>query len=257
MWANHNANCTWDKRLSGDSEIGRTVIWNGAVNREILNTIEDRVIERYFTKENYYKINDCPVFMFYDIGNLIKGLGGAANTADAIQEFRRKVKAAGFPDLHLQMALWGEDLLNVSGFDDSSITPAGIIRSIGVDSLTHYQFCHFADVSKDYISVLEDVKKEWSRINHTYSMPFFSHVSIGWDNNPRFLSEVGPVMKDCTPENFKKGLYLAKEYADQHPEQPPLITINSWNEWTENSYLEPDDVCEYGFLDAVKEVFGE
>ena len=88
-------------------------------------------------------------------------------------------------------------------------------------------------------------------------MPFFSHISIGWDNNPRFLSEVVPVMKDCTPENFKKGLYLAKEYADQHPEQPPLITINSWNEWTENSYLEPDNVYEYGFLDAVKEVFGE
>lgn len=33
------------------------------------------------------------------------------------------------------------------------------------------------------------------------------------------------------------------------------MTINSWNEWTEGSYLEPDNVNGTGFLDAVKEVF--
>ena len=35
----------------------------------------------------------------------------------------------------------------------------------------------------------------------------------------------------------------------------PLITINSWNEWTEMSYLEPDDVYGYGYLEAVRDVF--
>ena len=32
-------------------------------------------------------------------------------------------------------------------------------------------------------------------------------------------------------------------------------TINSWTEWTEMSYLEPDDVYGYGYLEAIKEVF--
>ena len=36
-----------------------------------------------------------------------------------------------------------------------------------------------------------------------------------------------------------------------------LITINSWNEWTETSYLEPDNVYGYGYLKAVKKVFVE
>lgn len=31
--------------------------------------------------------------------------------------------------------------------------------------------------------------------------------------------------------------------------------INSWNEWTETSYLQPDDVNGYGYLEAVKKVF--
>ena len=43
---------------------------------------------------------------------------------------------------------------------------------------------------------------------------------------------------------------------DLHPGQAPLITINSWNEWTETSYLEPCDLYGYGYLDAIKNVFG-
>ena len=35
------------------------------------------------------------------------------------------------------------------------------------------------------------------------------------------------------------------------------ITINSWNEWTEGTYLEPDDKFGYGYLDALGKVFVE
>ncbi|MDR1182555.1 MAG: glycoside hydrolase family 99-like domain-containing protein [Bacteroidales bacterium] len=36
----------------------------------------------------------------------------------------------------------------------------------------------------------------------------------------------------------------------------PLITVNSWNEWTETSYLQPCTLFGYGYLEAVRNVFG-
>jgi hypothetical protein len=86
-------------------------------------------------------------------------------------------------------------------------------------------------------------------------IPYYPHVSVGWDNNPRFEMQVGGIVKNNTPQNFEKALRDAKAYVDAHPQQAPLITINSWNEWTETSYLQPCTMFGYGYLEAVKSVF--
>ncbi len=252
MWANHDAMDLWDKRNSTNN----TVIWEGAQPRAEFDRICDRLIERYFSLPNYYKINGCPVFMIYDICNLVKGLGGIDNTRSALDEFRKKVKAAGFPDLHLQLTIWSEGAVNVSGVDSSRTgSTRDIVPMLGIDSMSHYQFVHFTDCNRAYGDLLPDVKAEWDRIDREYEVPYFPHISVGWDNNPRFTVPVGPVLRDNTPENFEKGLRMAKDYVDSHDLPAPLITINSWNEWTEMSYLEPDDVYGYGYLEAIRRAF--
>ena len=251
MWANHDAGYTWDKRHSDCDEI----IWLGSQPREEFDRVCNRVIEKYFTRPNYYKINGCPVFMIYDVMNLMKGLGGVDKTREAIDHFRELVKKAGFPDLHLQLTIWGENAVNISGVDsERSGSTRDIVPALGVDSVSHYQFVHFTDCHRDYLDILPDVAKEWDRIRAEYSVPYYPHISIGWDNNPRHHHITYPIMRNNTPENFKKGLLMAKDYADRYNDVP-LITINSWNEWTEASYLEPDDVNGYGYLEAVRDVF--
>ena len=47
----------------------------------------------------------------------------------------------------------------------------------------------------------------------------------------------------------------AKKFVDNNSIEPKIITLNAWNEWSEGSYLEPDTVWEYGYLEAVKHVF--
>ena len=105
--------------------------------------------------------------------------------------------------------------------------------------------------------ILPQVYKEWARMDVDYAVPYYPHVSIGWDNNPRFVNFTNCVCKNNGPEVFEKALRKAKEYVDTHNLPVPLITVNSWNEWTETSYLEPDTKYGYGYLEAIRNVFVE
>ncbi len=55
--------------------------------------------------------------------------------------------------------------------------------------------------------------------------------------------------------SYAEGVPQAKEYADNHPDQPKIIYINAWNEWVEGSYLLPDKLNGFGYLEAVRKVF--
>ena len=59
-----------------------------------------------------------------------------------------------------------------------------------------------------------------------------------------------------TPERFKEALAMAKQRLLASPNGPRILNINCWNEWTEGSYLEPEQIHGLSYLDAVKAVFG-
>ena len=111
--------------------------------------------------------------------------------------------------------------------------------------------------SRDYMELIPEAVKEWERIDREFNIPYYPHVSVGWDNNPRFMGFRDGIVKNNTPEAIEAALRAAKQYVDSHPTQVPLVTINSWNEWTETSYIEPDDLYGYGYLEAIKRVFTE
>jgi hypothetical protein len=252
MWANHEVVNVWDTRLARVRE--HNVIWKGQVGRQEFEKICRRNIEKYFKHPQYYKIDGKPVFMIYDLPELIAGLGGFEETIDALKWFAAETKKNGFPGLDLQLTMWASNV-NHSGVDGSKTKEPDkdFVKKLGFTSATHYQFVHFTNVDRDYMEIMEDVKKEWSRIDATFDLVYYPHISVGWDNSPRTAKSA--VVKNNTPENFEKALRDAKAYADAHPDQTPLITINSWNEWTETSYLQPCNVFGYGYLDAVKRVF--
>ena len=252
MWANHDVLNYWDTRIAHLGE--ENVIWRGAVGREEFEEVCLRYIEHFFRQPNYYKIDGRPVLMIYDVKNFIDGLGGVDEAADAVKWFRRQVRKAGFPDLELQLTMWGPNL-NYSGFDagKSDKPHDAFVRRIGFDSSSHYQFCHFLNVDDEYPHLAEQAAAEWERLERDFSIPYYPHVSVGWDNSPR--TRQSAVVRNNTPENFEQALRKAKAYVDARPQLHPLITINSWNEWTETSYLQPDNVYGYGYLDAVKRVF--
>lgn len=258
MWANHDANYCWDVRNAAE-DCGDTVVWSGAADEEQFDIISDRLISKYFMHEQYYRIDGKPVFMIYDIDNLILGLGGIEKTKKKLELLRSKCIAAGLPGLHLQITQWGDVSHNLSGVDssreNSAVDTAELADILGFDSASNYQYCHFLDISRDYAAVTDDAEKKWEEFYNRYKGKYFPHVSIGWNNNPRFRKLRPNNMTGCTPEGFEAALSRVKHFVDTHELDAPLITVNSWNEWTETSYLEPDLLNGYGYLDAVKKVF--
>lgn len=255
MWANHDANYTWDIRNS--SAMGENCsVWRGAVSRSQFENIGHRWIKQYFTRENYYKIDGKPVVSIYELNNFVTGLGGVEAAADAIRWLDGECKKAGLAGVHFQFVRWNGYWENITGVDGEVMeTTPELVKALGFESLTHYQFVHFANIDRDYAEILPDVQKEWDKVADMYDMPYFPHVSVGWDNNPRFKEFRHGVVKNNTPEEVEKALRAAKAQADK--QGVSLITVNSWNEWTETSYLEPDNLYGYGYLEAVKKVFTE
>ena len=260
MWANHDANYLWDRRLSG-SDCGKTTVWTGRLSRSDFEQMAERLVEKYFFLENYYKIDGKPVLMIFDLGNFIAGLGGEQQAAEAIAWLRALAVKKGLPGVFVQSCVRSREriLKSADGLAAGQITSfPQTVKALGLDGVTHYGSGAMVVPDGDYLPMLDQIAAEYAKMEQDYAVPYFPCVSCGWDNNPRFPNELRPrIITNNTPETIEKALRLAKDYIDTHRLPAPLVTINSWNEWTEGSYLQPDDLYGYGYLEAVRRVFAQ
>ncbi len=245
MWANHDVKRNyWNVHKFKDDT---SLLWDGAVDWDNFKIIVDRIINQYFKQPNYFKIDGEPVFSVFSLDNLMESFGGSLEeTRKALDYFRDEVKKAGFPGLHIQWTQGGGSFM--SDEDNKRV------NAMGFNSIAMYNMGGF---SEDYITFGTNSVEIRSQMDSVMDVPVFPCVSIGWDDTPRFPEKgVEDVVHfSNTPQSFATLLSKAKQYADNHPEQPKLITINAWNEWVEGSYLLPDMLNGFGYLEAVKTVF--
>ena len=253
MWANHDATTYWDvKNPRVDS-----VYWEGEVDREQFDIIVKRVISHYFKEPSYLKIEGEPVFCIYELNTLMNGLGGPEKTREALDYFREKTIEAGFPGLHLQGILWEALPSTIEGVPGDPIkSQDDVLSYFGFKSLTNYCWAHLQNPDGDYEVWGDASVNMWDGFREQFSMTYFPNVTVSWDANPRFPFKAGYI-HNSTPPKFEKYLIRAKNYIDANHIEPKMITINAWNEWSEGSYLEPDTTWQYGYLEAVKNVFGK
>lgn len=261
MWANHDWVDIHPKRKDDHNP---PCLYPGAVTPEKFDEICDLVIRDYFSQPNYWKIDGKPYFSFYELTKLGQNFGSYEATKAALKRFREKAKAAGFPDVHLNAVYWGRP--NIPG-EGTISDPVKMIEDLGFDSVTSYVWIHHVGLPQlvtDYNWVRDAYFQHWDRARTGFKIPYIPNVSMGWDSSPRadqrdefgnfgypFTNTIG----NNTPENFKKALELTKERILADPNCPRILNINSWNEWTEGSYLEPDTRNGFGYLDAIKDVF--
>jgi len=188
--------------------------------------------------------------------------GGVDKVVEAFAYFNQKAVEAGFAGVEIQCI---ESQLKRKGCAEE-------FKREGYDGAFAYNWLELVPFSGsyylDYTNRPDMDYKEWGEAafaeldRRAAANPHFQHypnVSCGWDTNPRFPDDYyTPIALDNTPERFEYFLRKAKTWADKNIRKgkPKLILINSLNEWTEGSYLEPDEEHGYGFLNAVARVFG-
>lgn len=248
MWANHFVKKNyWNYHKYGEDE---SILFDPVIDETNYKIIVDRVINQYFKRPNYVKVDGRPVFGIFSIDNFVAGFDGNLDKAgEAIKYFDKKAKEAGFKGVHIQ-EIHGKGKY----LDDKTIAEMKEkIKKLDIKSQAYYNMggfdCDYMTHGKNSI----EIREQWDKI---FDVPVYPTVSIGWDATPRFPAQgAADVTRfNQSPMSFAGYLQAAKEYADAHPEQPKFIMINAWNEWVEGSYLLPDRKNGFGYLEAVRDV---
>lgn len=261
MWANHD----WQKNLfpftKGDPW---DTLYPGKVSPANFETICDHIIQSYFLHPSYWKIDGKPYFSFFELSKLLSNFGSVEATRSALDAFRQKARNAGLPGIHLNIVAGAERTI-LPG-DDKSLDTNNLIIELGFDSATSYVWVNHVPLPEqktDYNQVRNSYFNYWEKIASALTIPYLPNVLMGWDVSPRcdqstvFDNSGYPYMNiivNNTPEHFETTLRMTKERLLADPKGPRAFTINCWNEWTEGSYLEPDTVNGYGYLEAIKRV---
>lgn len=261
MWANHDWQESFPVRL-GEAlgELSRPMIFKGTYDAAEFDRVTDYVISKYFSDPSYYCVDGAPYFSIYVLQQLMERMGGAEVLKAALARFRQKTRSAGFPDLHLNAVAFG-----VAGLEHLR----ELLPVLNVKSVTNYTWAHYYNFptfpASDYRAAMEHAPDYWSHARDLFGVPYHLDVSIGWDPSPRTCQSdhfqaagypFTPILTGNTPQLFQSALARAKAYMDSHADVPRILTVNSWNEWTEGSFLEPEALYGRGYLDAIRNVFG-
>jgi lipopolysaccharide biosynthesis protein len=232
-WANENWTRRWDgleddvliaQRHSAESDL--------AFIRDVAGIFEDR---------RYIRVDGKPMLIVYRANSL-------PNARETGARWRNYCREKGLGEIYLVAAqTFGfRDPISI-GFDAAvEFPPLGINHKLpyGIGNLDLINPEFSGHVLKYPLAVGEAISAK----DTPYTL--FRGLMPGWDNTAR----TGPnarIFLGSTPFWYQTWLSACREYAIQHnPEQARFVFINSWNEWAEGAYLEPDRKFGYAFLQA-------
>jgi hypothetical protein len=263
MWANHD----YINIFPYTAGTERPLMFPGIITKETWNIMTDYIIETYFKHSSYWMLDGAAYFSVYDLSKFLAIFESLEDAKAGIETFRQKTIVAGFKDLHMNAVVWGNiNLITGEVVDD----PASLLADLGFSSVTSYVWFHHAHQEMDYPT---DTFDHFMEVYFAYAeraataniLPYFPNVTMGWDSSPRTNQQLPhsnagypytSMIIGNTPEKFQEALKRSRDFMDTHLEGNKVLTINSWNEWTEGSYLEPDMIHKMQYLEAVKNVFG-
>jgi hypothetical protein len=253
MWANH------DWRDCFPAPYAKA--WNSWLPQRHspadLTRVMDYAIEHYFRQPNYWTVDGRLFFSVFVPDSFIGQLGGPAEVKSLLAAMDRKLAGAQLPPIHWNAMTW----------NPKSVAQC---QEAGFHSTTCYNITDggktSANLTQDYEDLTAAHLRTWKAMGET-SLVHCPVVTVGWDCTPRcehgipfpFANRNYPychVVLGNTPQRFGRLCKLAADFIATAPKQPFAVFVNAWNEWTEGSYLLPEQRYGTAYLESLQEVFG-
>lgn len=224
-------------------QIKFNIMWENAASRakdstDFRNNIVPYWIEYYLKDPRYLVVDNKPVIAIYSLSKLKTYFGGTDEGVKAEMDYlRSEVKKLGFDDATLLICN-----------SDSNPTSMSECKSAGFDAVFAYSWgslCGYPGV--------QQIKLQQQRDAGNIDMvPVIStgRDDAPWGGNSGYFS---------TPSEFEQTAQWVKDTFMPSLQDKSLgkkmVLLDNWNEYGEGHFLMPADLNEFGYLDAVRNVF--
>jgi lipopolysaccharide biosynthesis protein len=231
-WANEN----WTRRWDGHED----EILIAQVHTEDDYLVFIRDILPHMLDNRYIRVNGKPLLIVYRASIL-------PNPKLATEIWRSECKKVGIGDIYLVAAqTFGITDPRPFGFDAAVEFPPHNLGSTRIEKpKVQIMNPYYKGIIFDYIKAIHHLSN-----TNVPDYTLFKTVMPGWDNTARKQND-GYTFINSTPSAYKAWLANTIDYTRRClPEDKQYLFINSWNEWAEGAYLEPDRFYGYAYLQA-------
>lgn len=231
-WANEPWTRTWsgegDVVLQGQS-YGGTAEWRQHFE----------VLHRFLVHPNAIIVDGRPLLLIYRPGHI-------PDLARMAACWRALARDRGLPGLYLAAVL--------GNFQDNRTVPACL--DAGVEHHPGFAAGRIRPLATRGVKVFA-MEKVWSELagRERVHAVQFPGACLHWDNSPR-RRDGAAIYLESTPARSAGYLATVARRAMEDERLPaPLVFVNSWNEWSEGTYMEPDTATGYLRLEILKRGF--
>lgn len=215
-------------------------VWKFDYSQYDFDKMCSHFLEHYAGLSNYAAVHGKPVFGVFNVRALDDALG-AATLRRRLDAMRERARSAGFGDLY------------IVAFE--AYRPTDDLAALGFDAASRYHaFYGGAPGTSTFRDAAFRTIETWRQAARTQHVPVFPDCPVGWDDSPRRGAKAHVVL-GRSADQYEALLAAAKRFAAEKALDPPLVFLSSWNEWTEDHYLLPDQAYGASYLDAVRHAF--
>ena len=266
-WANHSwTNKTWEV---GTKKVKEDFLMQMHYSVEDYIKHFDYVLPA-FKDKRYICVDGKPLFLifrpldipsvkeFIDLwqqkakDNGLKGIHfvGISSSIDVdnqktIDVLRRKVKSQG-DVLYPKLFDSGFDAVNSRGVFRAELLARSLFNIVKRYVL-RVLFNHFVLAKMPQREINKFLYDEYDKLENVYPT-----LLPNWDRSAR-SGKKARIYVDSTPEVFKEQLIIALDLLKDKNFEHKILFLQSWNEWAEGNYVEPDLKYGRGFLDVIKD----